>query len=94
LIYQSGTWKKAELRNSKKESVESASISSGLYFPPGSVKDPVSGGLNVELGFKPYTERLNRRIAVLELVVFLQIYFTVVVSAMFVNSEKEKVSTV
>lgn len=46
----------------------------------------------MELGFRPYTERLNGRIAVLELVVFLQVYFTVVVYAMFVNSEKEKVS--
>ncbi|KAL0900304.1 hypothetical protein Bca101_084265 [Brassica carinata] len=78
LRYRSGTGKKAEVRKSKKGSSSSAgggtsssSKSSGLYLPPVSLKEPVSGGLKVELGFSPYTERLNGRMAGLGLVALL-----------------------
>lgn len=74
LRYRSGTGKKAEVRKSKKGSSLSAggpSKSSGLYLPPVSLKEPVSGGLKVELGFSPYTERLNGRMAGLGLVALL-----------------------
>lgn len=40
-------------------------------MPPVSLKEPVSGGLKVELGFTPYTERLNGRMAGLGLVALL-----------------------
>ncbi|KAF8109482.1 hypothetical protein N665_0095s0054 [Sinapis alba] len=77
LRYRSGTGKKAEVRKSKKGSSSSSSSagpsskSSGLYLPPVSLKEPVSGGLRVELGFSPYTERLNGRIAGLGLAALL-----------------------
>ncbi|KAJ0263889.1 FKBP-type peptidyl-prolyl cis-trans isomerase [Hirschfeldia incana] len=74
LRYRSGTGKKAEVRKSKKGSSSAAggsSKSSGLYLPPVSLKEPVSGGLKVELGFTPYTERLNGRMAGLGLVALL-----------------------
>lgn len=72
LRYRSGTGKKAEVRKSKKGSSASpASKSSGLYLPPVSLKEPVSGGLKVELGFSPYTERLNGRMAGLGLAALL-----------------------
>ncbi|CAH8359851.1 unnamed protein product [Eruca vesicaria subsp. sativa] len=113
LRYRSGTGKKAEARKSKKGSVGPASKTSGIYLPPVSLKEPVSGGLKVELGFSRYTERLNGRMAGLGLValllvelatgksvvnyhtpsvVWLQVYFMLAVSAMFVKIEKEKVS--
>ncbi|KAF3585484.1 hypothetical protein F2Q69_00031824 [Brassica cretica] len=68
LRYRSGTGKKAEVRKSKKGS---AGPPSGLYLPPVSLKEPVSGGLKVELGFTPYTERLNGRMAGLGLAALL-----------------------
>ncbi|WZY95758.1 uncharacterized protein LOC106452391 [Brassica napus] len=74
LRYRSGTGKKAEVRKSKKGSSAAggqSSKSSGLYLPPVSLKEPVSGGLKVELGFTPYTERLNGRMAGLGLVALL-----------------------
>ena len=71
LRYRSGTGKKAEVRKSKKGSAGPPSKSSGLYLPPVSLKEPVSGGLKVELGFTPYTERLNGRMAGLGLAALL-----------------------
>ncbi|KAL1204770.1 hypothetical protein V5N11_017379 [Cardamine amara subsp. amara] len=69
--YRSGTGKKAEVRKSKKGSTVSPSKGSGMFLPPVSLKEPVSGGLKVELGFSPYTERINGRIAGLGLTALL-----------------------
>jgi uncharacterized membrane protein len=38
-----------------------------MYLPPVPLKESVSGGLKVELGFSPYSERVNGRIAILGL---------------------------
>lgn len=38
-----------------------------MYLPPVPLKEPVSGGVKVELGFSQYSERLNGRIAILGL---------------------------
>ncbi|XP_061974575.1 uncharacterized protein LOC133696404 [Populus nigra] len=66
LRYRSGTGKKAELRKAKKGKSSSGS-GSGMYLPPVPLKESVSGGLKVELGFSPYSERVNGRIAILGL---------------------------
>lgn len=71
LRYRSGTGKKAEVRKSKKGSSGSPSKGSGMYLPPVSLKEAVSGGLKVELGFSPYSERINGRIAGLGLMALL-----------------------
>uniref|UniRef100_A0A1J3F0B8 Uncharacterized protein n=1 Tax=Noccaea caerulescens TaxID=107243 RepID=A0A1J3F0B8_NOCCA len=71
LRYRSGTGKKAEVRKSKKGSSVPASKQSGMYLPPVSLKEPVSGGLKVEVGFSPYSERINGRIAGLGLAALL-----------------------
>lgn len=59
------------MRKSKKGSIGSASKASGMYLPPVSLKEAVSGGLKVELGFSPYSERINGRIAGLGLMALL-----------------------
>nr|XP_034928797.1 uncharacterized protein LOC118059905 [Populus alba]TKS16879.1 uncharacterized protein D5086_0000017100 [Populus alba] len=66
LRYRSGTGKKAELRKAKKGKSSSGS-GSRMYLPPVPLKESVSGGLKVELGFSPYSERVNGRIAILGL---------------------------
>ncbi|KAJ8760264.1 hypothetical protein K2173_011676 [Erythroxylum novogranatense] len=70
LKYRSGTGKKAELRKSRKGTSKSKSGAS-LYLPPVPLKEAVSGGLKVEFGFNPYSERLNGRIAILGLAALL-----------------------
>ncbi|XP_061372268.1 uncharacterized protein LOC133314758 [Gastrolobium bilobum] len=67
LRYRSGTGKKAELRKSRKskKGASGSGSGSGVYLPPVPLKEPVSGGLKVELGFSQYSERLNGRIAIL-----------------------------
>ncbi|CAN8259627.1 unnamed protein product [Cochlearia groenlandica] len=73
LRYRSGTGKKADARKSKKGTTTNspASKASGMYLPPVSLKEPISGGLRVELGFSPYSERINGRIAGLGLTALL-----------------------
>ncbi|CAI0442965.1 unnamed protein product [Linum tenue] len=73
LRYRAGTGKKAEMRKARKQAASSSSSSSGasLYLPPVPLKQPVSGGLKVEFGFTPYSERLNGRIAFLGLAALL-----------------------
>ncbi|KAL7228786.1 hypothetical protein ACSBR2_007473 [Camellia fascicularis] len=62
--YRSGTGKKAEVRKSKKSKKPS---SAGIYLPPVPLKEATSGGLKVDFGFSPYSERVNGRIAILGL---------------------------
>lgn len=72
LRYRSGTGKKAEQRKVKKSKKGTASASgSGVYLPPVPLKESVSGGLKVDIGFSPYSERLNGRIAILGLTALL-----------------------
>eukprot|EP01018_Ginkgo_biloba_P020214 Gb_20455 [translate_table: standard] len=66
--YRSGTGKKAEIRKLKKGKV---SRRTGILLPPIPLKDPISEGLKVELGFNSYTERLNGRFAALGLAAVL-----------------------
>lgn len=68
-----GTGKKAEIRKGKKSNKASSGSEpgSGVYLPPVALKEPVSGGLKVELGFSRYSERLNGRIALLGLTALL-----------------------
>ncbi|XP_030931363.1 uncharacterized protein LOC115957290 [Quercus lobata] len=67
LRYRSGTGKKAELRKGKKPKKSSSSSGSGIFLPPVPLKEPVSGGLKVDFGFSPYSERINGRVAILGL---------------------------
>lgn len=67
LRYRRGTGKKAELRKGRKSKKPEGSSGTGLYLPPVPLKEPVSGGLKVDLGFSPYSERINGRIALLGL---------------------------
>ncbi|XP_041013337.1 uncharacterized protein LOC121256559 [Juglans microcarpa x Juglans regia] len=67
LRYRRGTGKKAELRKGRKSKKPGGSSGAGLYLPPVPLKEPVSGGLKVDLGFSPYSERINGRIALLGL---------------------------
>ncbi|XP_075668787.1 uncharacterized protein LOC142638626 [Castanea sativa] len=66
LRYRSGTGKKAELRKGKKPK-KSSSSGSAMFLPPVPLKEPVSGGLKVDFGFSPYSERINGRVAILGL---------------------------
>ncbi|GAV77257.1 hypothetical protein CFOL_v3_20728 [Cephalotus follicularis] len=68
--YRSGTGKKAELRKVKKGKKVSGS-GAGMYMPPVALKEPVSGGLKVDFGFSPYSERVNGRVAILGLTALL-----------------------
>lgn len=68
--YRSGTGKKAELRKTRKKggSSSSSSGSSGsVFLPPVPLKEPVSGGLKVDFGFGPYSERVNGWVAIVGL---------------------------
>lgn len=68
LRYKSGTGKKAEVRKSRKSGKKSGSSGgAGVYLPPVPLKEPISGGLKVDFGFSPYSERINGRIALLGL---------------------------
>jgi hypothetical protein len=62
---RSGIGKKAELRKGRKS--KKGGVGSGMYLPPVPLKEPVSGGLKVDFGFSPYSERINGRIAILGL---------------------------
>ncbi|KAJ1380128.1 hypothetical protein SESBI_46307 [Sesbania bispinosa] len=64
---QSGTGKKAEIRKALKSKKGTSGTGSSVYLPPVPLKEAVFGGLKVELGFSPYSERLNGRIAILGL---------------------------
>jgi len=72
---RSGSGKKAELRKLKKAGMDpskrKSSRKTGILLPPVPLKDPISDGLKVELGFNAYTERLNGRFAALGLVALL-----------------------
>ncbi|PNX71510.1 high light inducible protein [Trifolium pratense] len=61
--------KKAEIRKSRKSNKAVSGSGSGsgssLYLPPVPLKEAVSDGLKVELGFSKYSEKLNGRIAIL-----------------------------
>ncbi|CAJ2631088.1 unnamed protein product [Trifolium pratense] len=59
--------KKAEIRKSRKsnKAVSGSGSGSSLYLPPVPLKEAVSDGLKVELGFSKYSEKLNGRIAIL-----------------------------
>lgn len=48
-----------------------AKKAAGVFLPPVPLKDPVSGGLKVDFGFSPYSERLNGRLAGLGLAALL-----------------------
>ncbi|XP_008463533.1 uncharacterized protein LOC103501667 [Cucumis melo] len=63
--YRSGTGKKAEIRKARKSKKGSTTAASSVYLPPVPLKEPVSGGLKVEFGFSPYSERINGWIAIL-----------------------------
>nr|GEW15421.1 chlorophyll a/b binding protein domain-containing protein [Tanacetum cinerariifolium] len=71
LRYRSGQGKKADVRKSKKTNKKPGSSSSGsganIYLPPVPLKEPMSGGLKVDFGFSPYSERMNGRVAALGL---------------------------
>ncbi|CAN6442410.1 unnamed protein product [Victoria cruziana] len=72
LKYRSGTGKKAEVRKSRKSGGGGASSKKGsLFLPAIPLREPVSGGLKVDFGFSPYTERLNGRLAALGLAALL-----------------------
>ncbi|KAH7840368.1 hypothetical protein Vadar_016039 [Vaccinium darrowii] len=64
--YRSGMGKKAEARKSRKGKKPS-SAGAGVFLPPVPLKEPVSGGVKVDFGFSPYSERVNGRIAILGL---------------------------
>eukprot|EP00252_Welwitschia_mirabilis_P020275 TRINITY_DN4934_c0_g1_i1.p1 TRINITY_DN4934_c0_g1~~TRINITY_DN4934_c0_g1_i1.p1 ORF type:complete len:187 (+),score=33.20 TRINITY_DN4934_c0_g1_i1:160-720(+) len=69
-----GKGKKAELKRLRKAGMDPSKLKSkqkGIFLPPVPLKDPISGGLKVELGFNPYSERLNGRIAALGLAALL-----------------------
>ncbi|KAM0006861.1 hypothetical protein Hdeb2414_s0002g00052401 [Helianthus debilis subsp. tardiflorus] len=38
-----------------------------MFLPPVPLNEPMSGGLKVDFGFSPYSERMNGRVAVLGL---------------------------
>lgn len=74
LRYRSGTGKKAEIRKTRKSKGSgsgSSSASNNVFLPPVPLKEPVSGGLKVDFGFSPYSERVNGRVALLGLAALL-----------------------
>ncbi|KAK2979309.1 hypothetical protein RJ640_013273 [Escallonia rubra] len=64
---RSGTGKKAEVRKSRKSNKKAGPSGVSVFLPPVPLKEPVSGGLKVEFGFTPYSERINGRVAMLGL---------------------------
>ncbi|KAI3965026.1 hypothetical protein MKX01_013957 [Papaver californicum] len=73
LRYKSGTGKKAEVRKGKKSKGTNGGSGGGgnVFLPPVPLKEPVSSGLKVEMGFSRFTERLNGRLAGLGLAALL-----------------------
>ncbi|CAN0909363.1 hypothetical protein LINGRAHAP2_LOCUS25753 [Linum grandiflorum] len=55
----------------KKGAAAAAASGSSLYLPPVPLKEPTSGGLKVEFGFTPYSERVNGKISFLGLTALL-----------------------
>ncbi|TXG49645.1 hypothetical protein EZV62_025520 [Acer yangbiense] len=74
---RSGLGKKAEIRKSKKGASTSSATkpgsSSSIYLPPVALKEAKSGGLKVDFGFSPYSEKINGRIAMLGLTALLAV---------------------
>ncbi|XP_034703387.1 uncharacterized protein LOC117927809 [Vitis riparia] len=73
LRYRSGSGKKADVRKGRKSKKSSSSSGPGVFLPPVPLKEPVSGGLKVDFGFSPYSERVNGRIAILGLGALLSV---------------------
>ncbi|XP_073010221.1 uncharacterized protein [Typha latifolia] len=73
LKYRSGTGKKAEQRRSKKSpSSSSGKNKKAVMLPPVPLRSAMSAmGVEVEIGFTPYSERLNGRLAGLGLAALL-----------------------
>ncbi|KAG1354170.1 hypothetical protein COCNU_07G002820 [Cocos nucifera] len=71
LKYRSGTGKKAEQRRARKSSGGGGGGKKKVMLPPVPLKEAVAGGLAVEVGFSPYSERLNGRLAGLGLAALL-----------------------
>ncbi|KAJ0704988.1 hypothetical protein HanPI659440_Chr14g0568631 [Helianthus annuus] len=67
LRYRSGTGKKAEARKTKKTGKKPGGSGGNMFLPPVPLKEPMSGGLKVDFGFSPYSERMNGRVAALGL---------------------------
>ncbi|KAI7752697.1 hypothetical protein M8C21_029230 [Ambrosia artemisiifolia] len=67
LRYRSGTGKKADARKSKKTGKKPGGSGGNVFLPPVPLKEPMSGGLKVDFGFSPYSERMNGRVAALGL---------------------------
>lgn len=71
----SGSGKKADKRRARKSGdpsfAQSSSGKPGVFLPPVPLKNPISDGLTVELGFNSYTERLNGNFASLGLAAVL-----------------------
>ena len=68
--YRSGSGKKAEQRRSKKSAGGAAAAKKGgpVMLPPVPLREPIAaGGMKVELGFTPYSEHVNGRLAALGL---------------------------
>ncbi|XP_024544258.1 uncharacterized protein LOC112340470 [Selaginella moellendorffii] len=70
---KSAAGKKAAARKAKKLEGSGGASKGGkaLLLPPVPLEDAISEGLVVELGFNPYTERLNGRFAMLGLAALL-----------------------
>nr|XP_010920755.1 uncharacterized protein LOC105044519 [Elaeis guineensis] len=72
LKYRSGTGKKAEQRRARKSGGGGGGGKKKVMLPPVPLKEAVAaGGLTVEAGFSPYSERLNGRLAGLGLAALL-----------------------
>ncbi|XP_065045367.1 uncharacterized protein LOC103989748 isoform X1 [Musa acuminata AAA Group] len=76
LKYRSGTGKKAEQRKARKSPGAGAGSSGkkkgSVLLPPVPLREPMAvGGVPVEVGFTPYSERLNGRLAGLGLAALL-----------------------
>lgn len=70
--YRSGTGKKAEIRKTRKKGGSSSS-SGSVFLPPLPLKEAVSGGLKVDFGFSPYSERVNGWVAIVGLSALLSV---------------------
>ncbi|KAJ8484685.1 hypothetical protein OPV22_017170 [Ensete ventricosum] len=74
LKYRSGTGKKAEQRKARKapSAGSSGKKKGSVLLPPVPLREPMAvGGVPVEVGFTPYSERLNGRLAGLGLAALL-----------------------
>ncbi|KAG0453529.1 hypothetical protein HPP92_024833 [Vanilla planifolia] len=70
--YRSGTGKKAEQRRARKAGGAGGKKEKGVMLPPVPLREAVAGGgVKVEVGFTPYSERLNGWAAVLGLAALL-----------------------